>query len=597
MGILDSAAAACLIPLAIFILVSGMDDLVLDVAMLCHWLSQRFRKIAGQPLPRSDSPHQGSEKRIAVFVPLWREDRVIARMLEHNLAAIRYEKYDFFVGLYPNDTPTLDAARTIEARFSNVHLAVCPHDGPTSKGDCLNWIYQHMLVYEEQNGTRFELVITHDAEDLIHPEELKWINYYSAHYDMVQIPVLPLPTPFFNFTHGVYCDEFAEYQTKDVPLRQALGGFIPSNGVGTGYSRRAIEKLAQTASNRVFEPACLTEDYENGFRLHLMGFRQLFVPIQVLDGNPVATREYFPARFRQAVEQRTRWVIGISLQGWERHGWGDNLASIYWFWRDRKGLLGNPISLTGNLIFLYGLITWLWSQATGKAWGFATLTFRPELKWAVMVTVGFLLLRITIRAGCVNRIYGWRFALGVPPRMNWINSLATLEACSRYLLSRVGHKPLLWLKTEHLYPSRQALMQHKRKLGEILVARQYLSQEELETALVSKPVRVRLGDYLVQSSKLTEEELYKALNLQQNLPAEEIDVGKVRREAAHALPARLVRKWRILPLKVTDGCMFLAGPELPPEALEQQLRQFTSLEIRFQLVTPGKFELLQKELF
>ena len=75
------------------------------------------------------------------------------------------------------------------------HRAVCPHDGPTSKADCLNWIYRYMLRYEEQHGVRFEIVVIHDAEDIIHPEALRLINYYAQDYDMVQVPVLPIATP------------------------------------------------------------------------------------------------------------------------------------------------------------------------------------------------------------------------------------------------------------------------------------------------------------------------------------------------------------------------------------------------------------------
>ena len=116
---------------------------------------------------------------IAIFVPLWHEDAVIARMLEHNLGAIRYPEFHIFAGCYPNDAATQAAVRSVSDRFPNVHLAICPHDGPTSKADCLNWVYQNMLVFEEQNGTRFEVIVTHDAEDLVHPEELRWLNYYG----------------------------------------------------------------------------------------------------------------------------------------------------------------------------------------------------------------------------------------------------------------------------------------------------------------------------------------------------------------------------------------------------------------------------------
>ena len=52
--------------------------------------------------------------------------------------------------------------------------------------------------------------MTHDAEDIIHPDSLRWVNYFVENYDMVQVPVLALPTPM----RGAYCDEFAEFQMR-----------------------------------------------------------------------------------------------------------------------------------------------------------------------------------------------------------------------------------------------------------------------------------------------------------------------------------------------------------------------------------------------
>src|SRR5260221_13849555 len=116
-----------------------------------------------------------------------------------------------------------------------------------------------MLLEEEARGRQFEIVVTHDAEDMVHPEELRWINYYASRYDFVQTPVLPLPTPLWEITHGVYIDEFAEYHSRDMTVRSMLGGFVPSCGVGTGYRRDALERLAAAYSNRIFEPEALTE--------------------------------------------------------------------------------------------------------------------------------------------------------------------------------------------------------------------------------------------------------------------------------------------------------------------------------------------------
>ena len=597
---MDSYVAAVLLPLALAILISGLDDLFLDVLCLAAWIKGLAHR-HGSALKSSErvsAPNTLAlpEKRFAIFVPLWQEYQVIAGMVEHNLAAIHYENYDFFIGAYPNDELTLDAVRDLENRFSRVHLAVCPHDGPTSKADCLNWIYQRMLLYEETYRTRFEVIITHDAEDLIHPEALPQINAYADSYDMIQIPVLPLPTPLMKFVHGVYCDEFAEWQLKDMPARAMLGSFIPSNGVGTGYTRGAIEKLAESDHNLIFEPTCLTEDYENGLRLHRLGCPQSFIPLMRARSSYIATREYFPQTFRGAIRQRSRWVMGIALQTWERYGWRGSVSEVYWYWRDRKGLLGNPLSLLTNLIFLYGLATLIVAQCTGSPWGLARFSLHAEV---LAGTAALQAIRIGVRLGCTFRIYGFRMALGVPVRVvcaNYINSLATFRAVFFYFRARVRHTPLIWFKTEHAYPSRSALLLHKRPLGEILTGSSYISQEDLDGALSAQPPGVRLGEYLVQLGKLSDEDLYEALSLQQSLPAGRLEPREIGSRVARSLPLHIVRDWKVLPYRISSGSIFLASPEVPTDELTRTLRLFTKLSPRFHLVTPENFELLTQAL-
>src|SRR5574341_2281204 len=108
-------------------------------------------------------------------------------MLEYNIAAIRYSNYEIFVGVYPNDIGTLARVLACEKKHAQVHHVLCPHDGPTSKPDSLNWIYQGVLGYEEKNERHFEVILHHDAEDLIHAKSLAWANQYCERYDMVQI--------------------------------------------------------------------------------------------------------------------------------------------------------------------------------------------------------------------------------------------------------------------------------------------------------------------------------------------------------------------------------------------------------------------------
>jgi len=131
---LDQWVLACLIPLVGWILISGLDDLFITLAYLMG--GTRF------DWPRETLLDRAPERKIAILVPLWKEHSVIGSMLDHNLAAIRYHNYDIFVGVYPNDAATLRAVNDAAGRHERVHVVVCPHDGPTSKGDCLNWIYR-----------------------------------------------------------------------------------------------------------------------------------------------------------------------------------------------------------------------------------------------------------------------------------------------------------------------------------------------------------------------------------------------------------------------------------------------------------------------
>ena len=438
---------ALLVPVALWIVISGLDDLLITLVGLA---TSRLRF----PWPSEAELGRTSERPVAVLVPLWHEHAVIGRMLQHNLGAIRYRNYHFFIGVYPNDAPTIAAVEEQSRLHPRVHVAVCPHDGPTSKGDCLNWIYIRMKEYEAGRKMRFRIVVMHDAEDLIHPESFRLINWFSRRYAMVQVPVLPLPTALREWTHGLYCDEFAEYQHKDIPVRVRLGGFLPSNGVGTGFDRGALERLAEGPFGRPFDPSCLTEDYETGYLLHSLGYRQIFVPVRDSGIGPMATREYFPRSIRPAISQRTRWVTGITLQSWQRHGWRVPWRQVYWFWRDRKGLVGNLLSPVANFFFLYGTISYLSSVGHPGPWHLGS-HIPSWISPTCRLTFGIAVVQSGTRMRFSARVYGWRFAYAAPLRMFWgnaVNFAATAAALWDFWDARTRGRSLVWRKTDHIYP-------------------------------------------------------------------------------------------------------------------------------------------------
>ncbi len=587
-----------LAPLAIWIVVSGLDDILVLAVYLLRGFLQRL-KPPQLPFPTPQQLGALPERRIAIMVPLWKEDGVIAQMLLHNLAAIRYQEYDFFVGAYPNDAPTQRAIRAVASRHKRVHLALCPHDGPTSKADCLNWIYQHMLMRETETGLHYDLILTHDAEDLIHGESLALVNYYSHSYGMIQTPVLPLPTPLREITHGLYCDDFAEFHGKDMIVRGLMGGFIPSSGVGTTYTRAALEMLALKESGRIFQPECLTEDYENGLRLKELGCEQIFIPIAYLDGQPLATREYFPQSFRAARRQRARWVTGIALQSWRRHGWRGGWSTKYWMWRDRKGLAGNVLSLVANLITAYGCASWAWARWAGLEWGLAEASNSRMLN---------ILLPATAVSGCVGlaarcfftaRIYGWRLAAGVPLRSilgNLLNSFASLAALRRFGLSVWNHTPLVWVKTEHAYPNLNSISDRRRRLGEILIGTGVLSGEQLEFALAAKTQTKRIGEQLLHLGMITEDQLCLALSLQHGLPSRPVESWEVPQEVARTLPAQMSRSLGMLAIALESGELEMAGVDPPTQEVRETVERYTGQRIHYTVIGKTNFERLCQEL-
>jgi adsorption protein B len=583
-----------LVPLGLYILVSALDDLVIDLLWLlrlaCGKLSRRKAPSACAAQP---------ERPIAIVIPCWREAEVITSMLDHNLAALRYSLYRVFVGVYPNDAATIAAVGQAAARHPKLRLVCLPHDGPTSKADCLNWICRAIEEEEQSMGQNFACVVLHDAEDLIHPDELGLFNARLDEAHFLQLPVLALPTPPWELTHGVYCDDFAESQSKDLLTRQLAGAFVPGCGVGTALRRDALRHLA-ASYGEVFDPQCLTEDYDLGLRAFKLGLDQIFLPLSFDRGGPVATREYFPRRWRQAVRQRSRWIAGNSLQGWERHGWRGSWQQTWFLWRDRKGLWGSPLSLLCNLLFAAGAISWVLHLVLGGPWMISLiLRVRPWLAYVLAFNLCLVGFRLPVRMATSARIYGWRFALWAPVRLLWanfINAAATFRALRLFAESKLRRRPLAWTKTSHAYPTRGSLLAHKRTLPEIFEFLGFGPVQFYEQALAARPASTPVADFLLDGGLVTEEQIMEALCLQQSLPRARLSPAEISPRTRRTIPQEAARSWRVVPFRVEDGTLHVASARVPTDEMISNLRLFTQLEIRFHLISPREFEELQEDV-
>ncbi len=75
-----------------------------------------------------------------------------------------------------------------------------------------------------------------------------------------------------------------------------------------------------------------------------------------------------------------------------------------------------------------------------------------------------------------------------------------------------------------------------------------------------------------------------------------IEAAQVPRHVARTLPKPVARAWRVLPFQVSEGNLFLAGPDLPTAAMAAAIGSFTALEIRFHLMAPSEYQKLADAL-
>jgi adsorption protein B len=388
-----------------------------------------------------------------VLIPAWQEAAVIGQTIRHLLAAWPQSGLSLYIGCYRNDPATLSAGIAAAHGDPRVRLVVHDRDGPTTKADCLNRLYAAIALDEERSGRRFASVVFHDAEDMVDPAALGLLDEFIAGgADFVQLPVEPLVPQgrgwLARHIGSHYCEEFAEAHGKALVVRDALGAGLPGAGVGCAASRQALDRLvARRFDGQPFASDSLTEDYELGLAIADAGGRCRFVRARGQDGRLIATRAFFPHRLETALRQKSRWVLGIALLGWDRVGWAGGATETWMRARDRRGPLTALVLLAGYvLVVLTGIM------GVAVASGLAEPAPLTPLLGAVLVAnVMAFAWRIALRFAFTTREYGVReglFAVLRLPLANVVAIIAGRRAVFVYVRTLAG-RTAVWDKTEH----------------------------------------------------------------------------------------------------------------------------------------------------
>ncbi|HEU0220152.1 MAG TPA: glycosyl transferase family protein [Gallionella sp.] len=580
---------------AVGVLISSLDDMFIDIY---YWVRRIYRWAAVAPKHkplRVEQLREKEENYLAIMVPAWQEQDVIAKMVENTIATMDYQKYVIFLGTYQNDAQTTAEADRMVRRFPTmVKRATVLNDGPTCKADCLNWIAQSIFLYEEQHNIKFAGLIIHDSEDVIHPLEFRMFNYLVGRKDLIQMPVLSLEREWYDWIGATYMDDFAEWHEKEMVVRESLNGLVPGSGVSTCYSRRAIQMLADQNNNQPFNTDTLTEDYDLSFRLKELGTSQVFVRFPVVhtakrkslltgkeyqvDVNSViATREYFPSTLRTAYRQRTRWILGVAFQGWQQMGWKGGLAAKYLFFRDRKSLWAPYV----------GLLTYLTAGSFVTIWllrlmGLEYMRFpdfvetRSWLFYVYLLSFWFFFNRIAHRAYFVSIEHGIVQGILSVPRIvvgSVINLVAVSRAWKIFVTHLITGKRIAWDKTQHFYPNLEALKKLRKKTGELLLSWDQISQEQLDHALHQQKVTGKpVGQLLLEQGAISQEKLADVMAEQAGLPRIALEPQAVKQFFGR-LPGFLVQRHRVIPFaEAQDGTLHLAVFDAPSDEVLAEIQ-------------------------
>ncbi len=183
-----------------------------------------------------------------------------------------------------------------------------------------------------------------------------------------------------------------------------------------------------------------------------LGARGIFARVDDTRGGVVAVRAFFPDTIDSAVRQKTRWMTGIALAGWDRTGWSRPLAlADHWMrMRDRRG----PLAVVVLAMAYVALPAWALA-ATLHWYGESVPGENGSPALALLVANTALLgWRLVTRMIFTGRSYGLREAFWSLPRFvvgNFVALNAAPRALLRYIRMLRGAAPV-WDKTRHEFP-------------------------------------------------------------------------------------------------------------------------------------------------
>ncbi len=134
--------------------------------------------------------------------------------------------------------------------------------------------------------------------------------------------------------------------------------------------------------------------------------------------------------------------------------------------------------------------------------------------------------------------------------------------------------------------------QRRKKLGQLLCEKSYLDETGLRFALAEQEVKYqRLGQILLRLGYITQAQLNEALALQVGIKRVDLTDVSISPEIITLVPAELVSKYKILPIRHEDGRLAVAMTDPFRTQVIEDLRLVTGRSVRRYYAEPAQMEI------
>lgn len=124
------------------------------------------------------------------------------------------------------------------------------------------------------------------------------------------------------------------------------------------------------------------------------------------------------------------------------------------------------------------------------------------------------------------------------------------------------------------------MSESKKRLGDVLLESGRISPEDLNLALkLQKITGKRLGQILIEKKIVTEDDLLTALEMQMSIPRIYLDFTVVDEQATYKIPESLANKHNIIPIRITDNKITIVTSDPFDILAVDDVRIATGLEV------------------